>query len=192
MIMMVRKLSRTFQAGGRGGELTSTRTVIRHRSACLWNSSYTKLHFFSSYKRWSRLGAAGPGVAVHTHTFTHVYTHIQHDRTYNSTYSHAELPSSGKKHSENKWKLPVCRPKQSSGDAYVQWSGGIGSSLKEQTCLWPERSAGYWVESELNPLSVKQRGENVRPVPKQAETAYWRAPLRMRRLCRGEEGWMRD
>lgn len=72
-------------------------------------------------------------------------------------------------------------PRLSSERKLVQWSAGIGSSLKEQTCLWPERSAGYWVESELNPLSVKQRGENVRPLPKQAEAAHRRA-LRMRRL----------
>lgn len=78
MILMVRKLSRTFQAGGRG-ELTSTRTVIRHRSACLWNSSYTKLHFFPSYKKMTPVRSCRAR-RRRTHTHLNPYTH-----TYSTT-----------------------------------------------------------------------------------------------------------
>lgn len=54
------------------------------------------------------------------------------------------------------------------------------------TCSGAARSAGSWVESELNPLSVKQRGENDRAAAEQAETAL----LEQRRACavRGQRG----
>lgn len=45
----------------------------------------------------------------------------------------------------------------------------------ELTCSGEAPSAGYWVESELNPLSVKQRGENDRVAAEEAETPLlWR------------------
>lgn len=78
IMMMVNKLSRTFQAGGRG-ELTNTRTIIRHRSECLWNSSYTKLHFFSFLTKMTPVRSCRARCR-HTHTHLHTHTH-----TYNTT-----------------------------------------------------------------------------------------------------------
>lgn len=123
-----------------------------------------------------RCATAGPGAAIHQHIDT------QHN-------THSMPRSTKRKETREKWggggsnwdRKPATDP---AGTETCREQVHLG----ELTCSGAAQSAGYWVESELNPLSVKQRGENDRAAAEQAETAL----LEQRGACavRGETlGW---